>query len=140
MRQRSIAMLFGPAPLFGLALLLSPGAVTAEGTAPAPTLKNDVQMIFDMACTDCHGEKHQKSKLNLSPATAKQALINQPSDEMPKLMRVKPGDLEGSYLWQKLEGKAAKGKGMPRGIFSSKRLPDAQLEVIRKWIEAGAPD
>ena len=29
---------------------------------------------------------------------------------------------------------------MPRGIFSTKRLPEAQLDVIRKWIEAGAPE
>jgi hypothetical protein len=138
MKPRGIAMLFGPTLPLGLALLLSPRAATAEG-AP-PTLKKDVQMIFDMACADCHGVKHQKAKLNLSPATAKQALINQPSDEMPKLMRVKPGDPENSYLWQKLQNKAAKGKGMPRTIFSTKRLPDDQLEVIRKWIEAGAPE
>jgi hypothetical protein len=138
MRQRSIAMLFGPAPLIGLALLSSPGAVNAADSAP--TLKTDVQPIFDMACADCHGVKHQKAKLNLSPATAKEALINHPSDEVPALVRVKPGDPESSYLWQKLQGKAAKGKGMPRTIFSYKRLEDAQLEVIRKWIEAGAPD
>ena len=55
-------------------------------------------------------------------------------------VRVKPGDPDNSYLWQKLQNKAAKGKGMPRGIFSTKRLPEAQLDVIRKWIEAGAPE
>jgi hypothetical protein len=138
MRQRAIAMLFGPALLLAPALLFSPPALAAEN-AP-PTLKNDVQPIFDMACADCHGVKHQKAKLNLSAATARQALVNQPSDEVPTLVRVKPGDPEGSYLWQKLQNKAAKGKGMPRTIFSTKRLPDDQLEVIRKWIEAGAPE
>ncbi len=138
MRQRSIAMLFAPALLLGL--LLAPGRASAEGPAAPPTLKNDVQMIFDMACTDCHGVKHQRGKLNLSAPVARQSLVNQASDEVPTMMRVKPGDLEHSYLWLKLQNKAAKGKGMPRGIFSSKRLPEDQLEVIRKWIEAGAPD
>jgi mono/diheme cytochrome c family protein len=138
MRQRGIAMLFGPALACALALLPSPAARAAENAAP--TLKTDVQPIFDMACADCHGVKHQRGKLNLSPATARQQLVDHPSDEVPQLMRVKPGDLEGSYLWQKLQNKAAKGKGMPRGIFTSKRLPEAQLEVIRKWIEAGAPE
>jgi hypothetical protein len=138
MRRRGIAMLFGPALVLGLALLLSSAAVAAED--PKPTLKTDVQPIFDMACADCHGVKHQRSKLNLSAATSYKALINVASDEVPKLVRVKPGDLENSYLWQKLQNKAAKGKGMPRTIFSTKRLPDAQLEVIRKWIEAGAPE
>ena len=53
-------MLFGPALLFGLALLLSPAAVTAEN--PAPTLKTDVQPIFDMACADCHGAKSTRRR------------------------------------------------------------------------------
>ena len=139
MRSRGIVTLFGPASLFGLALLFSP-AVTAENPAPAPTLKTDVQPIFDMACADCHGAKRQKAKLDLSAATARQALVNVPADQVPQLVRVKPGDPDNSYLWQKLQNKAAKGKGMPRGIFSTKRLPEAQLDVIRKWIEAGAPE
>jgi mono/diheme cytochrome c family protein len=138
MRQRGIVKLFGPAVLFGLALLPSPAALAAEN--PAPTLKTDVQPIFDMACADCHGAKRAKAKLNLSAATALKALVNAPADEAPQLVRVKPGDPDNSYLWQKLQNKAAKGKGMPRGIFSTKRLPDAQLDVIRKWIEAGAPE
>ncbi len=137
MRSRGIAILSGPASLFALALLLSPAA---RAEAAAPSLKTDVQPIFDMACADCHGVKHQRAKLNLSPATIKEQLVNHASDEVPQMLRVKPGDLDGSYLWLKLQNKAPKGKGMPRGIFSSKRLPDAQLEVIRKWIEAGAPD
>jgi hypothetical protein len=137
MRQGGIVVLFG-AVLSGLALLLSPPAVTAQN--PAPTLKTDVQPIFDMECADCHGAKSPKAKLNLSAATAKQALINVPSDEVPQLVRVKPGDPDNSYLWQKLQHTAAKGKGMPRTTFSSKRLPDAQLDVIRQWIQAGAPE
>jgi mono/diheme cytochrome c family protein len=138
MRQRGIVMLFGPALLFALALLLSPAAAAAEN--PAPTLKKDVQPIFDRACADCHGTKRAKAKLNLSAATAAQALVNHPADQVPQLVRVKPGDPDGSYLWQKLQNKAAKGKGMPRGIFTTKRLPEAELDVIRKWIEAGAPE
>jgi mono/diheme cytochrome c family protein len=139
MRQRrGIVMLFGPALLFGLALLPSPAAVAAEN--PAPTLKKDVQPIFDRACADCHGVKRQKEKLNLSAATAIKTLVNVPANEVPQLVRVKPGDLDNSYLWQKLQNKAAKGKGMPRGIFTTKRLPEAELDVIRKWIEAGAPE
>jgi hypothetical protein len=64
--------------------------------------------------------------------------VNAPSDQVPQVVRVKPGDPEGSYLWLKLQHKAAKGRGMPRGIFTSKRLPEAELEIIKRWIEAGA--
>ena len=138
MRQRGIAMLVATAPLVALALLLAPTAGAAESAAP--TLKTDVQPIFEMACTDCHGAKRAKAKLDLSAASARGALVNHPADQVPQMMRVKPGDPESSYLWHKLQHKAAKGKGMPRGIFSAKRLPEAQLEVIRKWIEAGAPE
>jgi cytochrome c553 len=139
MRQRGVIASFGTALLILLARLPSP-AGAAAATDAAPTLKTDVQPIFDRECTRCHGEKKQKARLNLSAATARQALVNQPADEVPELMRVTPGDPERSYLWQKLQHKAAKGKGMPRGIFTARRLPEAQLEVIRKWIEAGAPE
>ena len=138
MWPRRIMSLLGLALPFGLALLVSPA--TAAEDKPAPTLKTDVQPIFDMACVDCHGAKHQKAKLDLSAASARQALVNHPADQVPQLQRVKPGDPENSYLWQKLQNKAAKGKGMPRTIFTTKRLPDAQLDLVRKWIEAGAPE
>ena len=64
MRQRGFAMLFGPATAYMLALLLSPTPASAE--AQAPTLAKDVQPIFDMACTDCHGARKAKAKLSLA--------------------------------------------------------------------------
>jgi hypothetical protein len=126
----------GSGLFFGLLLLLPLPARAAENAAP--TLKNDIQPIFDRACSSCHGVDHQRSKLNLSLATAAGALVGTPSDEVPQMVRVKPGDPGASYLWQKLQNTAPKGKGMPRGIFSSKRLPEAELDLIKKWIEAGA--
>ncbi len=124
--------------VLGLAL---PVAIVLMGAeAPAPTLKKDVQPIFDESCTGCHGAAHQRAKLNLSPATAATALVGVASSEVPQLVRVKPGDPEASYLWQKLQHTAAQGKGMPRGIFTSKRLPEAQLDIIKRWILAGAPE
>jgi len=124
----------GFVPAFGLVVLLS----LPVSAADAPTLTKDVQPIFDRACTDCHNARKTKAKLNLSAATAGQALVNAPSDQVPQMVRVKPGDPEASYLWLKVQHRAEKGKGMPRGLFGSKHLPAADLEIIKRWIEAGA--
>ncbi|HMV69817.1 MAG TPA: hypothetical protein PKA64_23455, partial [Myxococcota bacterium] len=49
---------------------------------------------------------------------------------------VVPGDADGSYLVQKLEG--ADGiTGDPMPVGGS--LDPADLQVVRDWIEAGAP-
>ncbi len=138
MRQHAIVMLLGLAVSFGPALLAPPVAGAEEKAAP--TLAKDVQPIFDNSCVKCHGDKHQKAKLNLSAATARKELVDVPSDEVPQIVRLKPGDPEHSYLWQKLEHTASKGKGMPRVFFWSTSLSDQELGVIRKWIEAGAPE
>jgi cytochrome c553 len=138
MRRCAMAWLFAPALTFALAALVPPAAMPAE--EKAPTLETDVQPIFETACTKCHGPKKAKAKLDLSATAGVAALVNRPADQVPELMLVKPGDPANSYLWQKLQHTSAKGKGMPRGIFRASRLPEDQLELIRKWIEAGAPE
>ena len=54
-----------------------------------------------------------------------------------ELLRVKPGDPDGSYLIRKLEGGRIVGERMPLG---SAPLPPETLAVIREWIARGAPD
>ncbi len=122
----------------GLALALPAAASAAE--AVEPTLKKDVQPIFDRNCAKCHGAEEARAKLNLSAATAFKALVGTPSQQVPTLARVKPGDPGSSYLWQKVQHTAAKGKGMPKTMFGSKKLSDPDLDLIRKWIEAGAKE
>jgi cytochrome c553 len=138
MRQHGIVMLLGLAVSFGPALLAPPAARGDEGSAP--TLSKDVQPIFDRSCVKCHGQKRQKAKLDLSAATARKALVDVPSTEVPQIVLLKPGDPAHSYLWQKLEHTSSEGKGMPRFLFWAKSLSDQELAVIRKWIEAGAPE
>ena len=116
------------------------GGVVFAAQAPAPSLRTDVQPIFDRECTGCHGVKRARSKLDLSAANANKALVNAASAEVPSMMRVAPGTPEQSYLWLKLDGRASQGKGMPRGVFSWKRLSDADLAVIKSWIESGAAE
>jgi hypothetical protein len=66
------------------------------------------------------------------------ALVGVQSTQRPELRRVDPGNPEGSYLIHKLEGRPGIiGLQMPR--TGPPNLTDGQLQVIKRWIEIGAP-
>ena len=52
-------------------------------------------------------------------------------------MRVNPGNPDQSYIVQKIEGNAAVGGRMPLG--PGRYLPQDRIDLIRRWIAAGAP-
>jgi hypothetical protein len=58
-------------------------------------------------------------------------LVNVPSNEVPELLRVEPGDPDDSYLVQKIEGTAAEGGRMPLG---APPLDQNLIDDIREWI------
>jgi hypothetical protein len=58
------------------------------------------------------------------------------STQDASLIRVIPGNPDGSLLVQKLEGTQTVGIRMP--AFSPP-LPQATIDVIRQWIRNGAP-
>ena len=64
-------------------------------------------------------------------------LVDVPSNEVPALKRIDPGDPENSYLIQKLEGTAASGGRMP---LNGTPLPQTSIDTIRQWITDGAVD
>jgi mono/diheme cytochrome c family protein len=97
----------------------------AAPPAPGPRFETDVLPIFQAHCVRCHGEKPRKAGLNLSNREG----AFQGSESGPVIV---PGKVEKSLLWKMLhEGKMPPGK--------RDRLPDAEVETIRRWIEAGAP-
>lgn len=92
-------------------------------------------------CTGCHTNvgRNPASGLNLVPGSSYAALVNRPSVAKPGAILVIPGDPDGSYLVQKLEGATGIiGQRMPRtgGPF----LTPGQMLIIRRWIEVGAPN
>lgn len=107
---------------------------------PQLTLTRDVQPILNKECSECHGAKSHKGKLDVSEGSAFKNLVNVPSDEVPTMMRVKPGEPEQSYLWLKVDHRAKEGSGMPKGVFYSKKLPQDQLDLIKNWIAQGAKE
>jgi len=94
-----------------------------------------IQPIFSSICVDCHIGALAPQGLKLDATNSYANLVNVNSSEVPGLKRVKPSDPDNSYLVQKIEGTAAVGVRMPKGLSP---LSTAQISLIRQWIIAGA--
>ena len=118
-------------------------AAPSSTTTPGPTFSVQVQQqIFNPACVVCHTDdgRTPSGGLNLKNAsTSYAALVNVGSTGKSGAVRVIPGNPSGSYLIQKLEGAAdIVGLRMPRN--GPPYLTDAQTQLIRQWIQNGAPN
>ncbi len=89
-------------------------------------------------CLGCHTAEKPEAELVLAQGRGYPALVGRASVQVPAMSLVVPGDSEHSYLWLKVDHRAAKGRGMPRTLTGSKRLADDELTLIRRWIEDGA--
>jgi mono/diheme cytochrome c family protein len=105
-------------------------------------LPGEVQEVFDTACDGCHGN------LGRLPLDAKRAyanLVDRPSHQLPKMLRVAPGEPQKSYLMHKMLGThlevGGHGTRMPDGGSwgAGGSLTDEDVEVVRAWILQGAP-
>lgn len=73
------------------------------------------------------------------PDLAYDALVGTPSEDVPSLSRIEPGDSESSYLVLKLEDRhRAEGGRGDRMPPTGPALPAAQIDVLRTWIGEGA--
>ena len=102
---------------------------------PEATLASIQERVFTPICTDCHAGAAAPQGLRLEAGMSRAMLVNVPSEEVPGLLRVDPGDPDDSYLVQKIEGTAAVGGRMPLG---STRLPQSTINAIRQWFTEGA--
>jgi len=117
--------------------------LTAGGpVALAPTLASIQANVFSVNCAipGCHGGGTVQYGLRLDPDFSYGNLINVHSPQDPSLIRVIPGNPDGSFLIQKLEGRRFDnarilGDRMPQfGPY----LPQSTIDVIRQWIQDGA--
>ena len=132
----------------GLALVLA-GCTAGNGegldangqpnpiTPPAASDFQEIQdTVFTAICTQCHIGAGAPQGLRLDAANSYAALVNVASGEVPALMRVNPGNADASYLVQKIRGTAAVGGRMPLGQAA---LPQDRIDLIVRWVNAGAP-
>ena len=107
-------------------LLASVGAIAYAAEPPAKIdFARDVQPILREHCIGCHGPEVQMNGLRL--------------DRRADAMRggsqsdIGPGNADGSRLYHRLIGSAFGQQMPPAG-----RLPDDQIETIKRWIDEGA--
>ena len=112
-------------------------ADTSKKSAESISFSQQIQPILTKNCAteDCHMGPKPAKKLDLSEGKAYQNIVNIASREAPKLKIVAPGKPQASYLYDKLTGNQDEGDRMPSG---KKALPKAEIELIKKWILAGA--
>jgi hypothetical protein len=107
-----------------------------DQTATFTRVQNE---IFTPTCASigCHDPLGQQSQMILSAGRAYAQTVNQPSVEMPSLMRVRPNDPDNSYLYRKIIGVNITGERMP---LNRGPLSDAEIKLVRDWIRRGAPN
>ncbi len=117
-------------PLFGLALGVyligwpSPGLSQAESKVD---FARDIQPIFERNCLACHGPDQQLGSLRLD---AKAVVFR--GGASGKV--VVPHNAANSELYRRVAGIGDQPR-MPMGS----ELPAAEIELIRRWIDQGAP-
>jgi hypothetical protein len=105
-----------------------------------PNLTSIQANIFDRRCAipACHEGANPPLGLKLTAGDSYQDLINQPSGQQGGSIRVIAFQPDNSYLVHKLEGTVGiAGVQMPR---NQNPLSVEEIQAIRDWIAAGAPD
>jgi formate dehydrogenase gamma subunit len=111
-----------PTPLPTLPPTATPQPTQAGATAAPATWEGGVGALFQQKCIGCHGPNLLSGGLNLSSYASARAGGN----SGPGIV---PGNPDGSLIIQK------QSAGNHPGQFS-----DQELELIRQWIQAGAPE
>jgi mono/diheme cytochrome c family protein len=109
-------------------LLLGSVALPALAATPAPSWEDDIRPILKARCWKCHSDDEQKADLNLQTLAA--ALKGGSGGEV-----LKKGRPNSSLLMQSIEHEDGVEKMPPK----SPKIPDAEIELIRRWILAGMP-
>jgi hypothetical protein len=102
----------------------------AQSADPASTkvdFLKQIQPVFEKSCYSCHGPKVQMAGLRLNEKSA--ALAGGESGAV-----IIPGKSADSPLYKRVAGLAD-----PRMPMGGKTLEASQIELIRAWIDQGAP-
>ena len=109
----------------------------AKSNAPAEAEakklnQHDVLPIVLLRCTTCHGARIKRGEVDLrTPTSMKQGGRNGPA--------MIPGDPSASLMMQRIESEACPPRDLLLKFFV-RRPPASEVDVLRDWIAAGAPD
>jgi len=108
-----------------VAAAVSPVTGGAETLPEVVSFQQHVLPIFVERCSECHGDDNPEEGLEVT--SYRTLMLGSIYGSV-----VKPGDPDGSYLFEQVSS----GK-MPK---KGDRLTPTQIAIIRAWIEAGAQD
>jgi hypothetical protein len=109
-----------------------------DAAADDARFSRDIVPLLKSRCVMCHMQGSAQAGLTLHPKGGYANLVGVKSTQSPQLL-IAPGNAENSYLYRKLLGtQAAAGGSGERMPFGDAALDAAQIELIRRWIEAGA--
>lgn len=128
----------------GLAVIAGAAACGGDddeaGDLGEPVAYSEVQAVFEKyGCTGCHPGVN--SSLDLREDRSYGDLVGIRALEDPELVRVVAGDPGSSFLYLKLGGDAPVADVPAIGTRMPPRAPpidEADLELVRRWIEQGA--
>lgn len=118
-----------------LSTLVSP-LVGLLGCGP-PTLVDVQRDIFTPRCANaaCHGGETPQLDLDLSEGRAFDNVVNVRARAVEGRLRVVPGRPDESLLFELVQRPVKGVRRMPVGF----PLEDGEIDMLRQWIEAGAP-
>jgi hypothetical protein len=127
---------------FAVAPICTDSEIGDAGVAPTFT---HVQRVFDNSCVLCHccgdaltltsGMSYSQLVGRMAPNSVRSV------DESCGGVLVTPGNPAASYLYQKISTLTpCAGQPMPLPEVQFVPLPQCQQDLIRRWIEAGAPN
>jgi len=113
----------------GLVALLSGGSpALAAAPVSLSVRRDDIQAILEVHCLKCHGPEKQKGGLRLDNST--DAFKGGDSGERG----IVPGESGQSRVFQRVSSKKDDERMPPKG----EPLSPQQLELLQRWIDAGA--
>jgi len=112
---------------FTFVALVVPALLSPLPAADAPSFAKDVAPILDANCAGCHAGNVTMGTLDLDTYQG----IRKGGHTGPVIV---PGKSAESLLYLRITGKVT-----PAMPLNGKKLADAEIETIRRWIDAGAP-
>ena len=109
----------------------SPLAGAQETSSATVDFQRDVRPILADNCFQCHGPDPGTREADLRLDTEEGAFATRPKGSV-----IVPGDFPASLLYQRLVHEIQRRRMPP--VVSNKTLSDAQIDVMRRWIEEGA--
>ena len=103
-----------------------------ESETSQPLNQHDVLPITLLRCTTCHGPRLKEGGLDLRTV----ASMKHGGDSGPALI---PGDADASRMIQRIESQACPPREKLLKFFVV-RPPDSEVDTLKKWIDAGAPE